>query len=126
MRIVPLSKHEYRVFPIADNEPYIEITSAEYDGLEAFEKCFSDDLSKVIDYIKSETELRYEAVEQKKAMLVSQIIKLKEKLRESDYKALKYIEGELTAEEYAETKERRREWRKSINDLETQIEREQE
>ena len=47
-----------------------------------------------------------------------QIIEYKKKLRASDYKALKYAEGEISEEEYAPIREERRAWRNRINDLE--------
>ena len=46
---------------------------------------------------------------------------LKSKLQATDYKAIKYAEGELSAEEYAETLEQRRAWRADINALEEEI-----
>ena len=48
----------------------------------------------------------------------NKILELKEKLKESDYKAIKFAEGELTAKEYASTKAERKAWRKQINKLE--------
>ena len=51
-----------------------------------------------------------------------QIIKLKGELRRTDYMAIKYAEGELSAEEYAEVKEQRRAWRAEINRLQAEIE----
>lgn len=50
-----------------------------------------------------------------------EIEKLKQKLFATDYRAIKYAEGELSAEEYAETKEKRKEWRARINELEAQL-----
>lgn len=50
-----------------------------------------------------------------------QITELKGKLAESDYKAIKYAEGEITATEYAETLAQRRAWRAEINALETEL-----
>lgn len=47
-----------------------------------------------------------------------EIAKLKAKLRETDYQAIKFAEGEMAAEEYAETKEKRSAWRQKINELE--------
>lgn len=47
-----------------------------------------------------------------------EIVKLKEQLATTDYKAIKYAEGALTAEEYAQTKQQRQEWRDRINALE--------
>ena len=41
-------------------------------------------------------------------------------LAETDYKAIKYAEGELSADEYAPTKQQRIEWRAKINELQAQ------
>lgn len=60
-------------------------------------------------------------IREKRFELGYKIIELKRKLRETDYKAIKYAEGELSAEEYAETKAQRRAWRAEINQLETEI-----
>ncbi len=46
------------------------------------------------------------------------ITDLKQNLADTDYKAIKYAEGLLTDEEYAETKKLRQEWREEINRLE--------
>lgn len=51
----------------------------------------------------------------------NRIIELKQKLQETDYKAIKYAEGELSLEEYAETKAQRRAWREEINKLEEEL-----
>ena len=51
----------------------------------------------------------------------NRIAELKQKLQDTDYKAIKYSEGELSAEEYAETKAQRRAWREEINKLEEEI-----
>ena len=47
---------------------------------------------------------------------------LKKRLFDTDYKAIKYSEGWLTDEEYAEAKAQREEWRKRINELEASLE----
>lgn len=60
-------------------------------------------------------------IREKRFELGYKIIELKRKLRETDYKAIKYAEGELSAEEYAETKAQRRAWRAEINQLEAEI-----
>lgn len=49
------------------------------------------------------------------------IQELKQKLADTDYKAIKYAEGEITAEEYAETKAQRKAWRSEINALEAEL-----
>ena len=51
-----------------------------------------------------------------------EINELKKKLFDTDYKAIKYSEGWLTDEEYAEVKAQREEWRKRINKLEASLE----
>ena len=51
-----------------------------------------------------------------------EINELKKKLFDTDYKAIKYAEGLLTDEEYAEAKAQREEWRKRINELEASLE----
>ena len=47
-----------------------------------------------------------------------EIRELKNKLMESDYKAIKYAEGQMTEQEYAPIKAERQSWRDRINFLE--------
>lgn len=61
-------------------------------------------------------------IREKRFELGYKIIELKRQLRLTDYKAIKYAEGELSAEEYAETKAQRTAWRAEINRLEVEIE----
>ena len=51
----------------------------------------------------------------------NRIFALKEKLKSTDYQAIKYAEGEITESEYAIVKETRRNWRLEINALEEQL-----
>ena len=46
------------------------------------------------------------------------ILELKNKLRETDYKAIKYAEGAISETEYMLTKAQRQAWRDEINTLE--------
>lgn len=48
------------------------------------------------------------------------IYDLKQKLAESDYKAIKYAEGEIEPADYAPIRAARQEWRRQINELESQ------
>ena len=48
-----------------------------------------------------------------------EIERLKAELAETDYKCLKYVDGALSAEEYAEVKAYRAELRARINELES-------
>jgi hypothetical protein len=49
------------------------------------------------------------------------ILALKDELQKTDYKAIKYSEGWLTEEEYAETKAKRQRIREEINRLEQEL-----
>lgn len=49
------------------------------------------------------------------------IEELKAALRATDYKAIKFAEGLITAEEYETVKRQRQEWRDEINRLEQEI-----
>lgn len=49
------------------------------------------------------------------------IEELKFNLSKTDYQAIKFAEGALTEEEYAETKAQRQAWRDEINRLEKEI-----
>lgn len=46
------------------------------------------------------------------------IAELKKQLADTDYQAIKFAEGQLTTEEYAEMKAQRQGWRDEINELE--------
>jgi len=48
----------------------------------------------------------------------TELAELKQQLADTDYKAIKYAEGQIAEEEYAETKAQRQEWRAKINELE--------
>ena len=47
---------------------------------------------------------------------------LKQKLLESDYKAIKYAEEQISKEDYSPIKEQRQSWRDRINQLESELE----
>ena len=45
----------------------------------------------------------------------------KKYLRDTDYQAIKFAEGEMTAEEYAPIRAKRQKWRELINKYESEI-----
>lgn len=49
-----------------------------------------------------------------------EIAELKRKLSESDYQAIKYAEGEITAAQFEPVKQQRIAWRARINELQAQ------
>ncbi len=121
MKIVPISKFEYKVFPIYEGEKTIELSDSDFQALECGAKCISDDLTAVIDYVKTGAELLQEEIERKNEEIRFQIYELKARLAATDYKTLKFVEGEITEEEYAEIRELRKALRAEINLLEEQI-----
>lgn len=56
-----------------------------------------------------------------KELIEMQISKLKMKLADTDYQAIKYAEGELPYADYEPMRKQRREWRAEINRLEQQL-----
>lgn len=63
----------------------------------------------------------YTKTELKKIQNQNRIAELKQLLRESDYRAIKYAEGLYTEEEYKPYKELRQSYRNEINELEAQL-----
>ena len=57
----------------------------------------------------------------KKFDILTKIGIYKKNLIDTDYQAIKFMEGELTAEEYAPMKEQRKQWREQINALEIEL-----
>ena len=49
------------------------------------------------------------------------IFEIKGKLAKTDYQAIKFAEGEMTAEEFAPIKAQRKEWRAQINALQEEL-----
>ena len=104
-----------------DTKPYIEITEQER------KQPLPDKYSyyAVVDgkfTIKRRTPTVEEVKADETTEINRQIRELKKKLFDTDYKAIKYSEGWLTDEEYAEAKAQREEWRKRINKLEASLE----
>lgn len=103
-----------------DTKPYIEITEQER------KQPLPDRYSyyAVVDgkfTIKRRTPTVEEIKADEATEINRQIRELKQKLFDTDYKAIKYAEGLLTDEEYAEAKAQREEWRSAINKLEERL-----
>lgn len=56
-----------------------------------------------------------------KYLVESEIAVRKQKLTATDYQAIKFAEGFLSADEYAGVKEQRETWRREINALEAEL-----
>ncbi len=61
----------------------------------------------------------YKEKAEEKEKAEAEIMELKKKLRDTDYKALKFAEGWISADDYAEVLNQRRAWRDRINELES-------
>lgn len=61
-----------------------------------------------------------EEIAQLQPTVEEQIAGLKQNLADTDYKAIKYAEGLISDEDYAETKALRQAWRDEINRLESE------
>lgn len=103
-----------------DTKPYIEITEQER------KQPLPDKYSyyAVVDgkfTIKRRNPTKEELEADNRQVVEREIVGLKQKLYDTDYKAIKYAEGFLTEEEYKETKAQRQMWRDRINELESKI-----
>lgn len=103
-----------------DIQPFIEITEQER------KQPLPDKYSyyAVVDgkfTIKRRTPTVEEIKVDETAKINRQIFELKQKLTQTDYKAIKHSEGLLTDKEYAEVKAQRQAWRDEINRLEEKL-----
>lgn len=102
-------------FPLDLNLPIIEVENPENIKL-GFDKVENN------QYISNNVAYEeYKATIEAKSILLNQIRELKNYLASTDYQAIKYAEGELSAEEYAPVKEQRRAARAEINQLEAEL-----
>lgn len=87
------------------------------------------DVEKVIDVPYQPAKEAYDEYEDiqvyvpysKKELNQQRIAELKQHLADTDYKAIKYAEGLISAEDYAEMKAQRQAWRDEINKLEHEL-----
>lgn len=102
---------------------YIEITDADYADLVETKKMWQGGVI-VDDPAYSERKRQRdeeEAERQARQKIIDEINDLKRHLSETDYIAIKYSEGWISDEDYAETKAQRQAWRDRINELENDV-----
>ena len=102
-------KRAKRIYGLT-REPDLILTLEEYEAAHYLVRIIDDKI--FLGYTPEELV----AMEKQKDM--SEILELKQKLKETDYVAVKIAEGEATKEEYAEILEQRKQWRERINELE--------
>lgn len=105
-----ISKFNCQAFPLDETAIEVEEEVLEQIGKT---KCFDVENNCVVDYDNSEDERIRIANER--------IAELKMLLRESDYRAIKYAEGQYTEEEYAPYKALRQSYRDEINELQESL-----
>ena len=82
-------------------------------------KAIYNNKTKKLEYVEmTEEEIRQMEEINTKEQAEREIKELKQKLLDTDYKAIKYAEGHISEEEYAPIKAERQEWRNRINELE--------
>lgn len=102
-----------------DTEPYIEITEQErLQPLPDKYSYYCVDNGKFC--IKRRTPTEEELAKDIISNRNKEISELKAKLAQTDYQAIKFAEGWITADDYAPTKALRNSWRARINELEVQ------
>lgn len=104
-----------------DIQPYIEITEQErkqpLPDKYSYYAVINGEFT-----IKRRTPTSQEAKADEIVSVNKQIQELKQKLSDTDYKAIKYSEGWITEKDYAEVKQQRENWRSAINKLEEELE----
>ena len=105
---------EYETVP----EPYVEVTDERH--AELVEMANSGKELYLSNLVEKSFDLR-EIVISQEQQRQNRIAELKSLLAQTDYQAIKYAEGQLSASEYAEMKKQRQTWRDEINELETEV-----
>lgn len=93
-------KVKYECSFIPENESYLELPSIYPEGVVEYAVSENDELVPIYRQLPTEEQLAM-------SKLYNEKKQLKIKLQETDYRAIKYAEGQLSEEEYADTKAQR-------------------
>lgn len=96
-------------------EPYVEVTDERH--AELVEMANSGKELYLSNLVEKSFDLR-EIIISQEQQRQNRIAELKSLLAQTDYQAIKYAEGQLSANEYEEMKKQRQTWRDEINLLE--------
>ena len=102
---------EYAAIP----EPYVEVTDERHAELVTMANSGKE--LYLSNLVEKSFDLR-EIIISQEQQRQNRIAELKSLLAQTDYQAIKYAEGQLSASEYAEMKKQRQTWRDEINLLE--------
>jgi len=100
---------------VALGNGYVAVSDEDYVKLCNHELCWQDGV--LTAYEKTAEDIQ----EEENALKYARIAELKRLLSMSDYKAIKYAEGYIAAEDYAPIKAERQAWRDEINTLENEL-----
>lgn len=104
MKVTFFDNIHYQLIPETENAIEIDCTMEELIQV-GITKQYDKNTNTLIDYVNVE----------------ERILELKQQLEHTDYQAIKYAEGLITAEEYAPIKAQRQAWRNEINELEKEV-----
>lgn len=105
----------WRRFPFYESEPYILIDNPDEIKI-GFDKVING------KFVHDANAYQKELETQKNISLkYNRILELKRKLAASDYKAIKFAEGEISEIDYQPIREERKAWREEINILEAEL-----
>lgn len=115
-----LVAHHERVLP-KNAEWHYEVVKEYPNGGKVVEKVIDKPAVMPRDAYDEYEDIKVYIPYTEKELAEIEIFDLKDKLYLTDYQAIKYAEGCLTDEEYAEMKAQRQAWRERINELEAVI-----
>lgn len=107
---------------IAINAGYIEVEDSVFKALRSKEKIWQN--GEIVDNPNYETVVIDRTAKAAKDAIKAEIAELKRNLAMSDYKAIKFAEGQITKTDYAPIKAERQGWRDRINELEISLQEE--
>ena len=98
----------------------MEQIERELTAEELYQNKISDEFERLKNLPKQELVLTEEQIQKEleRVKNLERIRELKQLLASQDYKTIKYMQGELTEEEFAEVKAQCKSWRDEINKLE--------
>ena len=112
--------HHERVLP-QNAEWHYEVVKEYPNGGKVVEKVIDKPAVMPMDAYDEYEDIQVYVPYTEKELAEIEIFDLKDKLYLTDYQAIKYAEGFLTEEEYADMKAQRQAWRERINELEAVI-----
>ena len=122
MRVNYILNDQYQIIswyaiPFDEKKPYITLQEDPHDVIHLY-------ISQVINgqFVENLTEYQnYLATRKIEENIKNEINQLKSQLQLTDYLTMKYMEGQLSEEEWDAAKIKRQEWRDRINELENEL-----